>query len=167
MTDEDPRPLAIVDIDGVVADVRHRLHHIQHAPKRWGAFFAAAVHDEPHPEGLALVAVLEREHEVVFLTGRPAHLRDDTEAWLTRHGLGHHRLVMRPEGERGPAADLKVRLLGQLASAREVGLVVDDDERVITAMEAAGYAVLHATWEPRDHGAEEALRRAQEVEGRT
>ena len=39
----DGRPLAIVDIDGVVADVRHRLHHLDRRPKNWSAFFAAAV----------------------------------------------------------------------------------------------------------------------------
>ena len=37
------RPLAIVDLDGVVADVRHRLHHLEGRRKDWGRFFAAAV----------------------------------------------------------------------------------------------------------------------------
>ena len=36
------RPLAIVDIDGVVADVRHRLVHVQSRPKDWDAFFDAS-----------------------------------------------------------------------------------------------------------------------------
>jgi hypothetical protein len=26
------RPLAVVDIDGVLADVRHRLHHVKNRP---------------------------------------------------------------------------------------------------------------------------------------
>ena len=33
------RPLAIFDIDGVVADVRHRLHHLESRPKGWDEFF--------------------------------------------------------------------------------------------------------------------------------
>lgn len=163
----DAPPLAIVDIDGVLADVRHRLHHLQSRPKRWGAFFAAAVRDEPHQEGLALVEVLLRDHEVVFLTGRPEHLREDTREWLARHGLDGHRLVMRPEGERGPAAALKVRLLAALAAEREVGLVVDDDPMVIAAMEDAGHPTMLAGWEPRGAAGDATLRRAQEVEGRT
>ena len=38
----DPRPLAVVDIDGVVADVRHRLHYIEGKPRQWDRFFSAA-----------------------------------------------------------------------------------------------------------------------------
>ena len=51
----DPRPLAIIDLDGVVADARHRLHHLETRPKDWDAFFAAAVDDDAHPEGVAIV----------------------------------------------------------------------------------------------------------------
>ena len=48
-----PSPLAVIDLDGVIADVRHRLHHLKAKPKDWDAFFAAAArHDEAHPEGL-------------------------------------------------------------------------------------------------------------------
>lgn len=161
------RPLAIVDIDGVLADVRHRLHHIESRPKHWDAFFAAAVDDELHPEGAALVERLSADHEIVFLTGRPEHLADDTTTWLESHGLGGHRLVMRPAGDRGPAPQLKVRILRMLARGRDVAVVVDDDPLVIDAMEAAGYATLLAEWEPRRRSGERALRDAQDVEGRT
>lgn len=159
----DARPLAIVDIDGVVADVRHRLRHVEGSPKDWGAFFAAAVADPPHAEGLAVVARLAEDHEVVFLTGRPEACRDDTERWLDDHGLGDHRLVMRPEGIRRPAAELKRELLAGLAAGRVVGVVVDDDEMVISAMLEAGHPTFHATWGDRST----ALHEAQEVDGRS
>lgn len=161
-------PLAIVDIDGVVADVRHRLHHIDGGGRKdWDAFFAAARDDPPHAEGVAVVETLAREHEVVFLTGRPRHLERDTQAWLAEHGMGGHRLVMRPEGNRGPAAQVKLRQLRELATGRTVAVVVDDDATVLEAMEAAGYPTWLADWEPRRPSGDRALRRAQEVEGRT
>ena len=34
--------VAVLDIDGVLADVSHRLGHVQRRPKDWDAFFAAA-----------------------------------------------------------------------------------------------------------------------------
>jgi phosphoglycolate phosphatase-like HAD superfamily hydrolase len=162
-------PLAVVDIDGVVADVRHRLRHVRRTPRDWDAFFAAAVHDPPHPEGVAVVERLADDHEVVFLTGRPEWLRADTRAWLARHGLDGHRLLMRPERDRRPAAQVKLRLLRELARGRTVAVVVDDDADVVAALAAAGYPTLHATWETdaRSDGATRALRTAQEVEGRT
>jgi hypothetical protein len=163
------RPLAVVDLDGVVADVRHRLHFVERRPKDWDGFFDAARGDPPHEEGLAVVRRLAEDHDVVYLTGRPERCRRDTEAWLDKHGIGGHPLHMRPGGQRTPAAVLKVELLRRLSRGRRVGVVVDDDPAVVDAMTAAGFPVFQATWERRLLDAEEesALRVAQEIEGRS
>jgi hypothetical protein len=164
---EDERPLAIVDIDGVVADVRHRLKYVERQPKDWKRFFAAAVDDEPHVEGVAVVERLVADHEVVFLTGRPEHLRADTIAWLEQHDLGGHRLVMRREGDRRPSARAKVGMLRELADGRRVAIVIDDDTEVIADMKRAGYTTMLADWEARDQREAATLRAAQEIEGRS
>ena len=161
--DGEDRPLAVIDIDGVLADVGHRLHFLDRRPKDWKGFFAAARADPPHPEGLALAAELAQSHEVILLTGRPEGCRADTETWLGEHGIDHELLVMRPPGNRRPAAEVKVGLLATLAAGRIVGAVVDDDPAVVAAVEAAGYPVHVATWGRPS----EPLHRAQEVEGRT
>ncbi len=115
---EERRPIAIVDLDGVVADVRHRLHFLQNRPKDWDGFFAAAAADPAHPEGLAVVARLADDHEIVFVTGRPDRLRRDTVEWLETYGIGEHRLFMRPDGDRRPAAQVKRELVTALARDR-------------------------------------------------
>ena len=165
MTDE--RPLAIIDLDGVVADVRHRLHHLRGRRKDWDSFFAAAPADTVHPEGAAIVATLATEHEIVFLTGRPSHLRTATERWLVEHGFGGHRVVMRPPGDRRPAAVVKLELLADLGREREVGIVVDDDLDVLAAMRRAGHPTFAADWEARRADDAAAMHRAQEHDGRT
>jgi hypothetical protein len=161
------RPLAFVDIDGVLADVRHRLHYIERRPRDWDGFFAAAVDDPAHAEGIALVETLQADHEVVFLTGRPHRLAAESERWLTQHGVGGHRLVMRPERDRRPAAVVKFELLRQIAEGRRVAVVIDDDRDVIGTMRNAGYPTFHATWEQRGDADEHELRVAQEKLGRT
>jgi hypothetical protein len=103
----------------------------------------------------------------VFLTGRPQRLRRDTAAWLDRHGLGRHRLVMRPEGDRRPAVNVKVELIAGLAQGRTVAVVVDDDPVVVAALDTAGYRTIHAGWETRSAESEATLLTAQEVDGRT
>jgi hypothetical protein len=163
---DDERPLAIVDLDGVVADVRHRLRHLERRPKNWAAFFAAARDDAVHPEGVAVVEMLGRDHEVVFLTGRPHHLYDDTVRWLDDHGLGQ-RVVMRPHGDHRPAAVVKLELLEELADGRTVGIVVDDDPLVLDALRRAGYHTFAADWEARPADADRAMQEAQEQDGRT
>lgn len=166
---EDLRLLAVVDLDGVVADVRHRLRYVERTPKDWASFFAAAVDDPVHEEGRAIVERLREEHEVVYLTGRPQTERANTKRWLDQHGLGGHSVHMRPPRERRPAALVKVEVLRKLAAGRTVAVVVDDDVRVIEAMQAAGFPTFHADWERRllDESQDAALRAAQEDLGRT
>lgn len=163
----DERPIALVDIDGVVADVRHRVHHVEQRPKDWKRFFAEAVKDPPHPEGIAVVERLLADHEVIYLTGRPERLRDDTEEWLAKNGIGGPKLLMRRSDDRRPSARFKVQEAQRLARKRHIGIVIDDDTSVIEAMRAAGYPTLLADWEQRDTSTKAALKEAQEVEGRT
>lgn len=140
------RPIAVVDLDGVLADVRHRLHYLETTPKDWHAFFAAIPVDPPLDVGLALVAELVREHEIVYLTGRPERTREATASWLSDHGFPKGRLVMRREGDRRPARLAKPALLRELQSDAPIAVVVDDDPAVCAALRSAGWPVLEADW---------------------
>jgi hypothetical protein len=62
---------------------------------------------------------------------------------------------------------VKPELLRRIAEGREVGVVVDDDDRVVEAMRRAGYQVLHADWEKRAAEQDAVLARAQQEQGRT
>jgi phosphoglycolate phosphatase-like HAD superfamily hydrolase len=159
----DERPLAVFDVDGVLADVRHRLHHLETRPKRWDAFFRDAVHDPPLAEGIALCLESAKECEVVYVTGRPESCRRDTLEWFARQGLPAGRLSMRRSGDRRPARLAKPELLRSLARGRVVAVVVDDDEQVCDAYEDAGWRVLRATW----MADAPLLHEAQESDGRT
>ena len=157
------RPLAVFDIDGVLADVSHRVHFLERPLQDWRSFFAEAVHDPPLPEGLALVREAALDCEVVYLTGRPERCRADTLDWLAAQGLPAGDLYMRPDRDHRPARRLKPRVLREVAEGRVVAVVVDDDLEVCDAYEASGWNVLRAQWASRS----EALEKAQEDEGRT
>ena len=157
------RPLAVFDVDGVLADVRHRLHHLERHPKHWQAFFAAAVDDPALSTGVALVCESARDCEVVYVTGRPERCRADTRAWFTAHGLPAGTLAMRRPDDHRPGSVAKLALLREIAADRVVAVVVDDDAEVCAAYEQAGFTVLWATW----MGEQPALHRAQREDGRT
>ena len=157
------RPLVVFDVDGVLADVRHRLHHVERRPKDWDAFFDAAPADPPLATGVALALESARDGEVVYVTGRPERCRADTLAWFARQGLPPGELSMRGPRDRRPARVAKLELLRRLARDRVVAVVVDDDLQVCRAYEQAGFTVLRATW----MGEEPALEQAQEADGRT
>ena len=152
--------LAVFDVDGVVADVRHRLPHLRR--HNWSRFFAAADADPLLPEGSRLVADLARDHEVVWLTGRPEWLREVTVEWFTRNGLPTGELFMRPDGDYRPARVYKLAVLRRL-QPRGVAAVIDDDPDVVDTAMRAGFPAVLADWVPRDAD----LRAAQERLGRT
>lgn len=159
----DPRPLAVIDIDGVVADVRHRLHLIHDGQKKWNAFFSAAADDPPLETGVELVKELAAEHDVVWLTGRPERNRRLTSTWLAAQGLPDAPLLMRPDRDFRPARVMKRDELRRLGRDRTVAIVVDDDPEVVDLLTADGFPVRLADWLPHSR----TLHRAQESEGRT
>jgi phosphoglycolate phosphatase-like HAD superfamily hydrolase len=153
--------IAVFDIDGVVADVRHRLHHLD-PPKSWHNFFAGAGADPLLAEGARLVADLAEQHEIVWLTGRPEWLRDVTADWLAENGLPGQELHLRPSRDYRPARVYKRDVLRVLAP-RGIAAFVDDDDEVIETARRAGFPAVLADWVPRNA----ALRNAQERLGRT
>jgi phosphoglycolate phosphatase-like HAD superfamily hydrolase len=163
VTSPDPRPLAVFDIDGVLADVRHRLHHIEAHPQRWERFFQAAGRDPLLEEGARRLREALVDHDVIYLTGRPERTRRLTERWLARHDLPTGPLLMRADDDVRPARYLKRSVLRRLSRIREVVSVLDDDPAVVAVLASDGWPVELATWLPHSS----TLRSAQEDEGRT
>jgi len=107
--------LYVFDIDGTIADLTHRLHHIKDAPKDWNAFFEGCKDDEPIHAVLRLAKELVNSPhiDVEFWTGRPERCRVDTMAWLKRHGIfvTPAELRMRKDGDFRPDYEVKAEYL--------------------------------------------------------
>jgi uncharacterized HAD superfamily protein len=143
-----PRPIVVFDIDGTVADARHRLHLIAGKADhdQWVRFFDAAVDDPPLAEGVARAKQLAETHDIVWLTARPERVREMTEDWLAQHGLPTGRLLMLPDGEKKVARMFKLDAIRRLAQEHEIALVFDDDPRVVALLEEAKIPVVRAGW---------------------
>jgi phosphoglycolate phosphatase-like HAD superfamily hydrolase len=153
--------VAVFDIDGVVADVRHRLHLIEGRRRDWVRFHQSAVDDPALVEGITLVKDLGAHHEIAWLSGRPEWLRSVTGDWLAKHGLPDAEIHLRGNSDRRPARLFKLAVLRRL-SARSIAAFVDDDTEVVQAAIAAGYPAILADWVPRASS----LREAQDWLGR-
>ncbi|PSL02071.1 hypothetical protein CLV30_11126 [Haloactinopolyspora alba] len=156
-------PLAVIDIDGVLADVEHRIHHLRGRPKNWAGFFASMGSDPPYTEGLDMAAQLAADHTIVYLSGRPERTRAVTQSWLATHKAPTGRVMLRPDDDRRPARLFKIGVLKRLAAQRSVALLVDDDPAVCTAAREAGFEVRQVDWGSRTP----VLYAAQERHGRT
>lgn len=123
----------ICDIDGTVADTKHRVHWIQSKPKNWKAFFSAAPLDRPIQRVIDNVLDLQSKGcLMVMCSGRPEDYRKDTEDWLERHGIIPTKLYMRKSGDYRTDDAVKAELLKDI---KEDGIdpkvVFDDRDRVV------------------------------------
>lgn len=130
----------IFDIDGTIADLSHRLPHIQKDPKDWAGFFAAVADDSPihHIIKLAIDVSLAGA-DVVYVSGRSDECRPATEAWLQRHALPLGPVYMRKAGDHRPDHQVKVELLEQLrAEGRNPIMAFDDRDTVVKMWRGLG-----------------------------
>jgi hypothetical protein len=136
------RSYVIVDIDGTIADVRHRLHHI-HGPgrKNWKAFFEAMDGDLPISNMLHYVRQLAEDHNILIITGRPDNYRERTERWLRKNQVPFDKLYMRPAGDHRPDYEAKAAVLEDISPKRIV-MAIDDRPPVCDMWEAHGIRCL-------------------------
>ena len=113
--------------------------------------------------GLETARRLAEVCDVVYLSGRPEHCRQDTLDWFEKYDVPPGELILRRRGDYRPARVTKVETLDRLSERATVSVFVDDDPLVCEAARAAGYDVLPADWMPE----QPTLLQAQEVEGRT
>lgn len=136
----------IVDIDGTVADCRHRLHHVLPGGKRdWKSFFAEIPHDPPIQPVVDLVQSLAQSFRIVMASGRSEDERDVTVAQLDAFGVPYDRMYMRASGDTRPDDVVKRQIL---AGIREDGyepfIVIDDRQSVVDMWRDEGLVCLQA-----------------------
>lgn len=133
----------LVDIDGTLADAGHRLGFIERRPKDWPRFFDAMADDAPIAELIAVVRALAAAgHSIALVSGRPESHRAVTEAWLHRHGVPWHALVMRRTGDRRPDDVVKPELIDRLeVEGWRPALAFEDRTRVVRTLRARGLRV--------------------------
>jgi hypothetical protein len=137
--------IALVDIDNTISDARWRDPWVGD----WDLFYSHGIYDCPVLPMVRMVNALSRCGDtIVHLTGRPERWRDLTLTWMVRHGVRTDGLIMRPDDDYSPTAELKIRLArklyGEDLPGAGVGLMIDDVERVLEPFRAAGVDTLLA-----------------------
>jgi phosphoglycolate phosphatase-like HAD superfamily hydrolase len=138
----------ICDIDGTIADLTHRLHHIHPSEgqrKNWAAFHAGVKDDTPHHDmHFILWALVRSGMRVIYVSGRNEASRKDTEAWLNREGFPNGMLYMRADGDFRNDAIIKEEILDNhlRLTPEDVLCVLDDRQRVVDMWRRRGFRVL-------------------------
>jgi predicted kinase len=136
----------LFDIDGTLADLSKRLHHVKNGSRNWDAFFAECGNDTPI-EPVCRLARIIRCHpfSIVLVSGRSDVAREATVEWLAKHQIGYDQLLMRKAGDCRADDVIKEEFLdGLLADGHDILFVVDDRQRVVDMWRRRGLTCLQA-----------------------
>lgn len=133
----------IFDIDGTIADVRHRLHHIQNG-KNWVAFFDEMGNDTAIE---AMFELARLNHSAcgrnIVSTARPSDYEPHTVEWLKRHKFPFDALYMRSEGDYRKDDIVKEEILYKMVSdGFNPKLAIDDKSNVVDMYRRNGISSL-------------------------
>lgn len=140
------KPVVICDIDGTIANIDHRLHHVQKTPKDWKSFFQEIHRDTPRNEVIdMLLEEEEKGNEIFLVSGRSDEYRKETEEWLEQAFKGYTKLwttvFMRQKHDKRPDTQVKEEIYDRYFSKRNVVLVIDDRPSVIRMWKSKGLSV--------------------------
>ena len=137
----------IVDIDGTVADISHRLQHIKKEDQDWDSFYALCTEDKPIPEMVELVTALNRDNDILFLTGRNQSTEFATRKWLREHFPFYWVLFM-PRGREDYGWDKDIKrgcYLSKIAPLYNVKMVLEDRDQCVKMWRGLGLRTLQVT----------------------
>lgn len=164
---ETSKNIVIFDLDGTLANIGHRLHHIDPGTRAiddkilrttdplrdmnpclktpdWSAFYAGCVDDEPVLDIIEILFALHStDHEIWVVSGRSDVVKEETLTWLRRHAVVPDKLIMRPANDHTPDEELKERWLKDGTIPKdEVAYVFEDRQRVVDMYRRNGLRVL-------------------------
>jgi len=126
------KPIVIVDIDGTLANVNHRLHHVRQTPKNWIAFFEEAIKDPVNELVHKWVDALREDYCIVVVTGRSTDKSQElTVNWLHEKQIVYDYLFMRAGYDYREDWIVKSEILSQIPKDK-IAWSIDDRWQVVT-----------------------------------
>ena len=134
--------IVIFDIDGTLADVSERIHHLRKKPKNWNAFFQGMAQDKAIHSMVRLCNILFASGiHIVLCSGRSEEHRTQTVEWLAQQGVSYHGLLLRKDKDRRSDTEVKRELLATLDKSK-ILFVVEDRSRVVEMWRSEGLVCL-------------------------
>lgn len=134
----------IVDLDGTLCDISHRVHHIESKPKDYDAFYGAMADDKVITGIQSLIhAMRQDDYNILFVTGRPEQYRGLTEQWLLAHVGAPFTLLMRTTGDYRTDDIVKREIYEKhIKPYEDIAFVIEDRSRVVKMWRSLGLLCL-------------------------
>ena len=138
MTEE----IVIFDIDGTLADVSERIHHVKKKPKNWNAFFQGIAQDKALHSMVRLCNILYASGiRILLCSGRNEEHRPQTVQWLAQQGVNSHELILRRDCDMRSDMVVKREMLVGIERSK-ILFVVEDRGRVVEMWRSEGLVCL-------------------------
>jgi hydroxymethylpyrimidine pyrophosphatase-like HAD family hydrolase len=135
------RDAIMVDLDGTLCNLNHRLHHVKGEGKKdWGKFFRECGDDAVYEDVRSVMeSEMQAGTEIVLCTGRPADYQEHTEKWLVRNEINYASLKMRPKLNYTRDDNVKAMLYRyEIKPYYNVKFVLDDRTQVVVKWRSMG-----------------------------
>jgi phosphoglycolate phosphatase-like HAD superfamily hydrolase len=145
MTRFSQKQTALFDIDGTLANIKHRRTHLWKSPPDWKSFNDEMGDDTPNVSVVSLYRSLwyANSYELILVTGRNERSRALTEQWLAWNEIPFSRLLMRANHDPRPDHVIKEELLDLLlGEGKEIAFAVDDRQQVVDMWRRRGITCL-------------------------
>lgn len=145
--------VAIIDVDGTLANLDHRLWHLNAVPKDYDGFFHDVPYDGKFDTIISAVSRLaDTGHYIIILSGRPTTVGHETAHWLESVArVPYKRLFMRNSGDHRPDHQVKRQLMEQMFRSglrkESIKVIIDDRDSVCAVWTELGLPLIQV-----DHG---------------
>lgn len=141
----------IFDIDGTLADNRHRRDLIPDKKywdldHMWDDYNKACVDDEPVAAIVNILMAIQSNplSEVIFVTARSERSYKETIGWLQRNipNVEHRQLYMRRNGDNRPSREIKEEIFGEISNFMNIVAAFEDLPQIAEHLTEKGYNIL-------------------------
>lgn len=144
--------LIVMDIDGTLANIEHRLDYVRSKPKNWKAFDAGIPNDEVNEPVAEVLYSLRsagsgNQNKIIFASGRNERSRSATVDWLKKYSLWEDdsKLYMRKADDFRNDSIVKREILDEIIAdyGKKPDMVFEDRPRVVNMWRDAGIFVFN------------------------
>lgn len=140
------RDCVVIDLDGTMCNIDHRLHYVKHENKKendWKKFFSEIPGDSVNEWCREIHERFFDSVPIVFCSGRSEEYRGETDNWLKRNGIGYRYLFMRPSADSRSDYIVKENILDfEILPRYNPLFFIDDRKQVVDMWRRRGFVCL-------------------------
>lgn len=139
----------IFDIDGTIADIKHRRTFLESDIPNWKSFNEHMGHDAVNHPIAELYRTLwaSNKYNIILVSGRSESYRKLTEQWLTWNEIPFSNIIMRQDGDSRADHIIKEEILTKLQKDNHsILFVVDDRQQVVDMWRKNGVPCLQCDY---------------------